>query len=76
MVRRVGSNAAVTVHQRYRQLLTAGFNQAEAAALIAHAAGIDSHPVGETTCDVVWTWQQIAKIQFLRYLVDAGQLSG
>jgi hypothetical protein len=63
-----------TVHQRYRQLLRAGFTAQEAAALIARADGIDRHAEGELPNQSAWRWQEIARLEFLRFLVDSGRL--
>jgi hypothetical protein len=63
-----------TVHQRYRQLLRAGFSAKDAASLIALADGIERHAEGEAPSGATWRWQEIARLEFLRFLVDAGRL--
>ena len=65
-----------SVHQRYRQLIRAGFTPAEAGALIAYADGLDRHGEGQAPPDAVWTWQEIERLEFLRFLADRGQLGG
>ncbi len=65
-----------TVHQRYRQLLRAGFTPDESAALIAVEAGIARHAEGETPVDNTWRWQEISRIEFLAHLAHSGRLGG
>ena len=69
------SSPASTVHERYRSLQRAGFTEQESASLIACADGIDRHAEGELPSGVIWRWQEIARLEFLRYLVDTGRLS-
>lgn len=64
-----------TVHDRYRQLLRAGFSRREAAGLIARIDGVDRHQEGDELCGVEWRWQEIARLEFLRYLVATGRLA-
>jgi hypothetical protein len=64
----------LAVRDRYRTLLRAGFTQHEATSLIAHADGIEGHPEGAQPSGVSWRWQEIARIEFLRYLVQTGRL--
>jgi hypothetical protein len=75
MIRSRQAAATETVHQRYRRLLRSGFSQVEAAALLAHVAGIDRHAEDEPTCEAHWTWQEVVRLEFLRYLVDHGHIS-
>jgi cytochrome P450 len=74
------SNVAVTsnqtVHQRYRQLLRAGFTPQESAALIAVADGIARHAEGESPAATAWRWQEISRIKFMAHLASAGRLGG
>jgi len=65
-----------TVHQRYRQLLRAGFTPEESAALIARADGIARHAEGELPAETPWRWQEISRIEFLGYLAGIGRLGG
>jgi cytochrome P450 len=65
-----------TVHQRYRQLLVAGFSPQESAALIALADGIARHAEGESPAETTWRWQEISRIEFVRYLAGNGRLGG
>ena len=65
-----------TVHQRYRQLLRAGFSAQESAALIALADGIACHAEGEPPAPTTWRWQEISRIEFLGYLAKDGRLGG
>ena len=64
-----------TVAARYRSLVCAGLEPREAAALVAHADGIDRHHEGEALCNVTWRWQEIARLEFLRFLVATGRLT-
>jgi hypothetical protein len=74
MTPNVVPSPARTVHQRYRQLLRAGFTPGEAASLIARADGLDHHAEGEEPTGSMWRWQEIARLEFLRFLVDSGRL--
>jgi cytochrome P450 len=65
-----------TVHQRYRQLLRAGFTPQESAALIAVADGIARHAEGDSPAATTWRWQEISRIKFLAHLASAGRLGG
>jgi len=65
-----------TVHQRYRQLLLAGFDPQESAALIAVAAGIGRHGEGESQPESTWRWQEISQIEFLAHLTRLGRVGG
>jgi cytochrome P450 len=65
-----------TVHQRYRQLLRAGFTPQESAALIALADGIVRHAEGESPAETTWRWQEISRIEFMGYLASKGRLGG
>ena len=65
-----------TVHQRYRQLLRAGFDPKESAALIALADGISRHAEGESPAATAWRWQEISRIKFLAHLASDGRLGG
>ena len=65
-----------TVHQRYRQLLRAGFNAQESAALIAVADGIAHHAEGESPAATPWRWQEISRIKFMAHLASDGRLGG
>jgi hypothetical protein len=65
-----------TVHQRYRQLLHAGFSPHESAALIALADGIGRHSEGVSPAASTWRWQEISRIEFIGYLARSGQLGG
>jgi hypothetical protein len=65
-----------TVHQRYRQLLRAGFTPHESAALIAVADGIARHAEGESPDATTWRWQEISRIEFMGYLASSGRLGG
>ena len=65
-----------TVHQRYRQLLRAGFDPQESAALIALADGISRHSEGESPAATAWRWQEISRIKFLAHLASDRQLGG
>jgi cytochrome P450 len=64
-----------TVHQRYRQLLRAGFAPHESAALIALADGIAHHAEGEPPA-TTWRWQEISRIEFIGYLTSHGRVGG
>lgn len=68
------ANKDSTVHERYRRLIRAGFTRTEAAGLIAHIDGVDHHHEGEDLCGAAWRWQEIARLEFLRYLVATGRL--
>jgi hypothetical protein len=74
MTRTVGTSPGNTVHERYRQLIVAGFNQHEAASLIALVDGIDRHAEGESPSGATWRWQEIARLEFLRFLAETGRL--
>jgi hypothetical protein len=63
-----------TIHERYRRLLRAGFSPSEATSLIARVDGLDRHSEGEMPSGTIWRWQEIARIEFLRFLVDSGRL--
>jgi hypothetical protein len=65
-----------TVHQRYRELLRAGFTPEESAALIALADGIGRHVEGEPPAATTWRWQEIGRIEFMGYLASNGRLGG
>ena len=65
-----------TVHQRFRQLLRAGFTPQESAALIAVADGIARHAEGESPATTSWRWQEISRIEFIGYLARSGRLGG
>ena len=65
-----------TVHQRYRELLRAGFDPQESASLIALAAGIGRHAEGESPAATTWRWQEISRIEFLGHLASKGRLGG
>ena len=65
-----------TVHQRYRQLLRAGFTPHESAALVALADGIGRHAEGESPAASTWRWQEISRIKFMGYLASDGRLGG
>jgi hypothetical protein len=65
-----------TIHQRYRQLLRAGFTSHESAALIALADGIGRHSEGDSPGASTWHWQEISRIEFIGYLARSGQLGG
>ena len=65
-----------TVHQRYRQLLRAGFTPEESAALVALAAGIARHAEGESPAESPWRWQEISRLEFMSYLAKNGRLGG
>ena len=65
-----------TVHQRYRQLLRAGFTPQESASLIALADGIARHAEGESPAAATWRWQEISRIEFIGYLAGKGRLGG
>ena len=64
-----------TVHQRYRQLLRAGFTPQESASLIALADGIARHGEGESPA-VTWRWQEITRIEFFGHLASTGRIGG
>ena len=63
-----------TIHQRYRELLRAGFTPRESAALIALADGIGRHAEGDSPAARTWRWQEISRIEFMGYLARSGQL--
>jgi hypothetical protein len=65
-----------TVHQRYRQLLRAGFTTHESASLIALADGIGRHAEGEPPAASTWRWQEISRLEFMGFLARSGQLGG
>ena len=65
-----------TVRQRYSQLLRAGFTAQESAALIAKIDGIDRHAEGQSPPASVWRWQEITRLEFLRYLARSGRIVG
>ena len=65
-----------SVHQRYRQLLVAGFTPQESSALIALAAGIAGHAEGVVPAATTWRWQEISRIEFLAYLARSRQVGG
>ena len=65
-----------TIHQRYRQLLRAGFTAHESAALIALADGIGRHAEGDAPAAPTWRWQEISRIEFLAHLAKAGRVGG
>jgi hypothetical protein len=65
-----------TVHQRYRQLLRAGFTPHESAALVALADGIGRHAEGGPPVATTWRWQEISRIEFMAYLARSGRLGG
>ena len=65
-----------TVHQRYRQLLRAGFTPEESAALVALADGIGRHAEGESPAASTWRWQEISRVEFLAHLAHSGRLGG
>jgi cytochrome P450 len=72
----IASSPDRTVHQRYRQLLVAGFTPQESAALIALAAGIGRHAEGESPVMNTWRWHEISRIEFMGYLARSGRLGG
>jgi hypothetical protein len=76
MTRDVGSRRANTIHERFRHLVRAGFSPSEATSLIARADGLDRHSEGELPSGSTWQWQEIARVEFLRFLVDSGRLGG
>ena len=76
MLPNVAVTSKRTVHQRYRQLLRAGFTPEESAALIARADGIARHAEGELPAETPWRWQEISRIEFLGYLASTGRLGG
>lgn len=65
-----------TVHQRYRQLLRAGFSPQESAALIALADGIARHAEGESPAATMWRWQEISRLEFMAHLARLGRVGG
>jgi hypothetical protein len=65
-----------TIHQRYRELVRAGFSPHESAALIALADGIGRHAEGDSPAASTWRWQEISRIEFIGYLARSGQLGG
>ena len=65
-----------TIHQRYRQLLRAGFTAHESAALVALADGIGRHAEGDAPAATTWRWQEIGRIEFMGYLARSGRLGG
>jgi hypothetical protein len=65
-----------TIHQRYRQLLRAGFTPQESAALVALADGIGGHAEGDAPAAPRWRWQEISHIEFLAHLAKSGQVGG
>ena len=65
-----------TIHERYRQLLRAGFTAHESAALIALADGIGRHAEGDAPAASTWRWQEISRIEFLAHLAQSGQVGG
>jgi hypothetical protein len=75
MSRAVAVSTRPTVAARCRSLVCAGLEPREAAALVAHADGIDRHLEGEELCNVTWRWQEIARLEFLRFLVTTGRLT-
>jgi hypothetical protein len=75
MKRSAATNTGETIAERYRQLLSAGFRPDEASALIARSDGLDRHREGEAPPRVHWRGQEIARLEFLRYLADAGRLT-
>ncbi len=64
------------LHQRYRELLRAGFNPQESAALLALATGITRHAEGESAAWGTWRWQEISRIEFMAHLASTGRLGG
>jgi hypothetical protein len=75
MKRSAATNTGETIAERYRQLMSAGFRPDEASALIARSDGLDRHREGEAPPRVYWRWQEIARLEFLQYLADAGRLT-
>jgi hypothetical protein len=65
-----------TVHQRYRQLVRAGFTPDESAALVALADGIGRRAEGGPPATGTWRWQEISRIEFMGYLARSGRLGG
>jgi len=66
----------LTIHERYRHLLRAGFTPQESAALMAHATGIARHAEGESPAASTWRWQEISGIEFLAHLARSGRVGG
>jgi hypothetical protein len=67
-------SAGCTVRQRYGRLVQSGLTQQEATSLIARADGIVRRLEGEEPPQATWRWQEIAGLEFLRFLVDTGRL--
>jgi cytochrome P450 len=65
-----------TVHQRYRQLLRAGFTPEESASLIALADGIARRAEGEPSPASNWRWQEISRLEFMGFLARTGRIGG
>jgi hypothetical protein len=64
-----------TVHERYRRLVCGGLSPQEAAGLIARIDGIECHVEGAEPSATTWRWQEIARLEFLAYLVGSGRLA-
>lgn len=65
-----------TVRSRYLYLLQRGLTTNQSAALLAFADGITRYQEGTSPDDLTWSWREVAGLEFIRYLVVSGRMTG
>jgi hypothetical protein len=64
------------IQQDYRHLREAGFSDREASALAALAYGVTRDENGTTPHRLAWRYEELVRLDFLRFLVETGRLLG
>jgi hypothetical protein len=63
-----------TIQRDYRHLREIGFSEREASALAALAHDVNGWSQAPAAHRLAWRYEELVRLEFLRYLVDTGRL--